>query len=162
MNLDDIKQLACKEIENHGDRLIGVAKDILDNPEPGFQEFKTADRVAKEFESMGIPFEENIGITGLKASLNTRKGSGPNVAVIGELDSLKVLGHPHADPETSAAHACGHHCQIAMMIGVGVGLQAPGVLDSLSGRVTLMAVPAEEYIEVEYRDDLRREGKIEV
>ena len=30
---------------------------------------------------------------------------GPTVAVIGELDSLKVLGHPHADPETDAAHA---------------------------------------------------------
>ena len=148
MNLDDIKQLACEEIERQGERLIGVAKDILDSPEPGFQEFKTATKVAKEFQAMGLSFEENIGITGLKAIIDTQKGTGPNVAVIGELDSLKVLGHPHADPETSAAHACGHHCQIAMMLGVGLGLQAPGVLESLSGRVTLMAVPAEEYIEV--------------
>ena len=161
MNLDDIKQLACEEIERQGERLIGVAKDILDSPEPGFQEFKTASKVAKEFQAMGLSFEENIGITGLKAIIDTQKGTGPNVAVIGELDSLKVLGHPHADPETSAAHACGHHCQIAMMLGVGLGLQAPGVLESLSGRVTLMAVPAEEYIEVEYRDNLRRDGKIE-
>ena len=35
MNLDDIKQLACEEIERQGERLIGVAKDILDSPEPG-------------------------------------------------------------------------------------------------------------------------------
>ena len=72
-----------------------------------------------------------------------------------------MVGHPYVDPETTAAHACGHHCQIAMMLGVAVGLKESGVLDSLSGRIALMAVPAEEYIEVEYRDDLRRDGKIE-
>ena len=80
---------------------------------------------------------------------------------MGELDSLIVLGHPHADPVTNAAHACGHHCQIGMMLGAAAGLQAPGVLENLAGRVALMAVPAEEYIEVEYRDELRRQGKIE-
>ena len=35
------------------------------------------------------------------------------------------------------------------------------MLSSLSGRVVLIAVPAEEYIEIEYRDELRRQGKIE-
>ena len=59
--------------------------------------------------------------------------AGPTVAVMGELDSLKVLDHPHADPTTAAAHACGHHCQIAMMLAVGIGLKAAGVLPA-SGR----------------------------
>ena len=53
------------------------------------------------------------------------------------------------------------HCQIGMMLGVAAGLLAEGVLDALAGRVALMAVPAEEYIEVEFRDDLRRDGKLE-
>ena len=57
---------------------------------------------------------------------------GPTVAVMGELDSLKVLGHPHADPDTSAAHACGHHCQIGMMLGVATGLLADGVYSTPS------------------------------
>ena len=48
-----------------------------------------------------------------------------------------------------------------MLVAVAMGLQASGVMDSLSGRVALMAVPAEEYIEIEYRDQLRRQGKIE-
>ena len=81
--------------------------------------------------------------------------------MFGELDSLIVLGHPHADSLTNAAHACGHHAQIGNMLAVAVGLQAPGVLENLSGRVALLAVPAEEYIEIEYRDDLRVEGKLE-
>ena len=80
---------------------------------------------------------------------------------MGELDSLIVKEHPHADSGTGAAHACGHHAQIGMMLGAAMGLLASDVLPSLSGRVVLIAVPAEEYIEIEYRDGLRRQGKIE-
>ncbi len=156
----ELKAKASAEIDRRGDELIGVTKNILDNPEPGFREFKTARTVAEAFRGFGVPYREGIGITGLRGDLQGGT-EGPTVAVMGELDSLKVLGHPHADPETTAAHACGHHCQIGMMLGVAAALQAEGVLESLSGRVALMAVPAEEYIEVEYRDDLRREGKLE-
>jgi metal-dependent amidase/aminoacylase/carboxypeptidase family protein len=45
------------------------------------------------------------------------------------------------------------------MIGAGMGLQA--VMDELDGDVVLFAVPAEEYIEVEWRLGLREQGKIE-
>ena len=156
----ELKARVEAEIDRQGQQLITTTKTILNNPEPGFREVKTARTVAESFQSMGIPYEDGIGITGLKGML--RGGaSGPTVAVMGELDSLKVLGHPHADPETTAAHACGHHCQIGMMLAVAAGLTGSGVMDDLSGRVALIAVPAEEYIEIEYRDDLRREGKLE-
>ena len=82
------------------------------------------------------------------------------MAVIGELDSLRVLGHPHADPDTDAAHACGHHCQLGMMLGVAVGLGVPEVREALSGSVALMALPAEEFIDVEYRWGLHKDGKL--
>lgn len=160
MDLKEIKSLVCDEIERNEDKLISIAKEILKNPEPGFKEFKTAEIVSREFEAFQMPHEKGLAITGLKSSLDTGT-PGPNIAVIGELDSLKVLGHPYEDKETTAAHACGHHCQIAMMLGVAVGLKATGVLDELTGRITFMAVPAEEYIEVEYRDGLRRSGEIE-
>jgi len=156
----DLKDRAIAEIDRRGDQLIQTAKTILSNPEPGFKEFKTARLVGEMFDSFGIAHEDGIAITGLKGYLEGGT-QGPTVGVMGELDSLKVLGHPHVDSETDAAHACGHHCQIGMMLGVAVGLQAEGVLENLSGRIALMAVPAEEYIEVEYRDDLRRDGKLE-
>ena len=157
---DELKSRAAAEIDRRGDDLIGIARAILDNPEPGFREFRTAERVADAFRGLGIEHRGGIAMTGLRADL--RGGAdGPTVAVMGELDSLKVLGHPKTDPASGAAHACGHHCQIGMMLGVGAGLKAAGVLDALSGNVALMAVPAEEYIEVEYRDDLRKAGKLE-
>ncbi|MCS5668093.1 MAG: peptidase dimerization domain-containing protein, partial [Dehalococcoidia bacterium] len=88
-------------------------------------------------------------------------GPGPAVAVIGELDSLVVTKHPHADPETGAAHACGHHCQIGMMLGATMGLLTPEVVSQLSGSIVPFAVPAEEFIEVEQRLEMRDQGKLE-
>ena len=157
---DELKSRAAAEIDRRGDELVAVARAILDNPETGFREVRTAKRVSDAFRGLGIDHRGGIAITGIRADL--RGGSeGPTVAVMGELDSLKVLGHAKTDPTTGAAHACGHHCQIGMMLGVGAGLRAAGVLEALSGGVALMAVPAEEYIEVEYRDDLRMAGRLE-
>ena len=83
------------------------------------------------------------------------------MAVLGELDSLRVADHPYANPETGAAHACGHHTQIGSMVGATMGLLADGVLPELSGSVVPFAVPAEEFIELEDRLRLQAEGKLE-
>ena len=159
-SVEELKAAACAEIDRRGDEAVRVAKILLDSPEPGFREQRSSKTVAESFRRLGIPFEDGIAMTGLKGML---KGgaSGPTVAVMGELDSLIVQGHPHSDPSTSAAHACGHHCQIGSMLAVAIGLRAPGVMAGLSGRVALIAAPAEEYIEIEYRDGLRRAGGIE-
>jgi metal-dependent amidase/aminoacylase/carboxypeptidase family protein len=155
-----LKVAVQEAIDRRGQELIEVAQTILQHPEPGFREQKTSQLTARKFREFGIPFQDGIALTGLKGMLETGN-TGPTLAVMGELDSLKVLDHPHADPTTAAAHACGHHCQIAMMLAVGVGLKEAGVLPELAGRVALLAVPAEEYIEIAYRDQLRREGKLE-
>src|SRR5438132_7606850 len=161
MSTTEALKVAVQEaIDRRGQELIEVATTILQHPEPGFREQQTSQLVARKLRDFGIPFEEGIALTGLKGMLETGN-AGPTVAVMGELDSLKVLDHPHADSTTAAAHACGHHCQIAMMLAVGVGLKEAGVLPELAGRVALLAVPAEEYIEIAYRDQLRREGKRE-
>ena len=39
---EELKQRACAAIDAAKDEIIGVAKQILDNPEPGFSEIKTA------------------------------------------------------------------------------------------------------------------------
>ena len=44
------------------------------------------------------------------------------------------------------------------MIGAAVGLTVPDVLRALCGDVELMAVPAEEFVDVEFRLNLRRDG----
>ena len=160
MNIEDIKKEVESRIDSNAEDLIGIAKTILDMPEPGYREFKTSKYTEEQFNKYDFSNIEKVSMTGLKAVIDTGR-PGPTVCVMGELDSLVVLGHPHADADTSAAHACGHHCQIAMMIAVGQSLNDPEVLKGLSGKIVLVAVPAEENIEVEFRKNLREEGKIE-
>ena len=160
IDVQDLKKSAWTAIDNRSDWLIDVAKTVLQNPEPGFFEIKTSKYVSGKLAELGISHDSGIALTGLKGYLQGAT-SGPTVAVIGELDSLRVEGHSYSDPETNAAHACGHHCQLGMMLGVAVGLLATGVLEGLAGRVALMALPAEEFIDVEHRYGLHKSGQIE-
>jgi amidohydrolase len=115
----------------------------------------------EEFGRLDLPQRSGLAITGLKA-IAEGGSPGPTVAIIGELDSILVADHPSANRETGAAHCCGHNAQLANMLGAGIALVESGVLPELSGRVALFAVPAEEYVEIEYRSELRRQGKIEL
>ena len=156
----ELKAAVCAEIDLKANGAVDAARRILDGPETGFRERKTAALAAQALRGMGVACDEGIAVTGVKGFLDGR-GAGPTVAIMGELDSLIVPGHPNADLETGAAHACGHHAQIGAMLAAAIGLRAPGIMDALSGRVALMAVPAEEYVEIEYRNELRRAGSIE-
>ena len=161
LSITELKQKACETIDAHKDELIGIAKEILANPESGFNEQKTARLVSNKFNELGIGNQTGLALTGVKGRIAGGAGPGPRLAIIGELDSLVVQEHPSADPETGAAHSCGHHCQIGMMLGASMGLLTPEVLAQLSGEIVPFAVPAEEFIEVESRLQLREEGKLE-
>jgi amidohydrolase len=97
----------------------------------------------------------------VRANLAGQAGSGPTFALLGELDALVVTGHPEADPQTGAAHACGHNAQVAGLLGCAMGLVDAGVTEHLAGRVAFFAVPAEEYGDVEWRVSQARAGKLE-
>ena len=158
---EDLKRRAHAAIDLEAGRLTEVGWDIFRHPELGFKERRTAAVVAREFGRLGLGFHEELALTGVKATVEGAAGRGPNIAIIGELDSVLVADHPDADPETGAAHCCGHNAQITAMLGVATGLVNSGVLDDLTGSVTFFAVPAEEYVELEERLDLRSRGRTE-
>ena len=156
----DLKSSFNKAINGRADELERIARDILDHPESGFRETRTSKLVADWFTENGLDVQTGVAKTGVIGTYDTGR-PGPHIAVMGELDSLIVPGHSHADPDTSAAHACGHHAQIGAMLTVAVGLLDEIVNKGLVGKVSFMAAPAEEYIELEYRESLRENGEIE-
>ena len=158
---EDLKRMACDAIDRRKQEIIEVARDILNNPETGFKEQRTARLVSQMFHSLGIPHREGLALTGVKGRVEGGAGPGPSVAVLGELDSLIVHQHPNCDITTGAAHACGHNAQIGMMLGACIGLISAKVLSELSGSIVPFAVPAEEFVEVEDRLSLREDGKLE-
>ena len=161
MSREELKARVAGAIERHKDEIIAIGERIWGQPELGFKEFRTARVVMEEFGRLDLPQRSGLAVTGVKA-IAAGGSPGPTVAILGELDSILVADHPAADPDTGAAHACGHNAQLANMLGAGIGLVESGVLPDLSGRVALFAVPAEEYVEIEYRAELRRQGKIEL
>lgn len=156
----ELKERVCDCIDAHAQEIVAIGEDIRVHPELGFKEYRTAGIVAEHLDRLGIPHQTGIAITGVKGVL---AGASPQmtVAYLGELDSVLVRDHPDADPETGAAHACGHNAQIANLIALAYGLVESGVMAHLGSNVALMAVPAEEYVEVEYRLGLREKGEIE-
>ncbi len=156
---ESLKALAQAAIDRRRDWIIDIAEQALRSPELGFREFETSRLVSEKLTELNIEHTKDVAITGVTATL--RGGNnGPTVAILGELDALPLPGHRSADPMTGAAHACGHNSQIGIMIGAAVGLMVPEVLRAFCGDIELMAVPAEEFVDVEYRLGLRREGKL--
>ena len=117
-----LKSKCWEIIDSRADWLVNISKHILQNPEPGFHEFETSKFVSQKLQELGLPHQKGIALTGIKGIIDGGL-PGPTIAIIGELDSLRVAGHLHANPETDAAHACGHHCQIGMMLGVVAAFQ---------------------------------------
>lgn len=146
-------------VERHEKRICDTADHIWKNPETGYREWKTSEYMAAQFEELGYTLVKAGNIPGFYADLDTGL-PGPRVAILGELDSLIVKNHPDAQPDTFAVHACGHNAQCANLIGVAAALKEPGALDGLCGSFRLIAVPAEELIELGYREGLRKKGII--
>ncbi len=156
----DLKRAVCEAIDRNGNAIIEIGERILHHPETGFNEDKTAAIVAEQMRILGLEPQTGLALTGVKGRLKGRI-SGPRLALVGELDSLRTSDHPLADPHTGAAHSCGHNAQVAGMLGAAIGLSAIGAGDHLSGELVFFAVPAEEFIDVEERLHRKERGEIE-
>ena len=158
MNIKELKEKVVKAIDDNKELIKKVGRDIYATPEFGYKEFKSTETTINFLKDLGLEVEENIAVTGCKAVL---KGgaSGPNIAILGELDAISCVAHKDA-VETGAVHACGHNNQSGGMLGAALGLVKSGVLKELAGDVTIIATPSEEFVELEYRGQLRAEGKL--
>ena len=159
MEKEILKQKVCAAIDAHAEKIRAICDSINDEPELGFKEVKTAAKVAEFMRSLGLDPQTGLAINGVKGRAKSGK-PGPTAAVLGELDAVGCPTNPKANPATGAAHACGHNMQISTMLGAACGIMTSGVLEELSGDIVFFAVPAEEYIELEYRKKLVEEGKI--
>lgn len=146
-------------VEKHRQLILDAERYIWKNPETGYKEYKTSAYMADNFRKLGYELNMAEGITGFTTLLDTGK-PGPTILILGELDSIICPDHPESDPQTGAVHSCGHHAQCAALLGIAAALKEPGILDKFCGKIMLCAVPAEELLEIEYRNNLRAEGKI--
>lgn len=117
---------------------------IHEEPELGFEEFKTAEKVKTFLNSIGVEYVDGVAKTGL---IVTIKGKFPGKTILlrADMDALAMDEDPqHAlkSKIKGKMHACGHDGHTA-----GLCLAAALLLefkDKLHGEVRLMFQPAEE------------------
>lgn len=122
------------------DRLVTIRRDLHQNPELSFTEFRTATLVETELAALAIP-TERVALTGVIGTL--RKGEGRTVVLRADMDALPVLeesGVPFPSKTDGVMHACGHDIHTTMLIGAATLLKTA----EFSGTVKLVFQPAEE------------------
>lgn len=158
--MDKIEEKIIKLIDENRDKIIEFANDIYTHPELGYKEKRTSQKVYEILKEKSEKVETGLAITGIKGYLKEKHDDELNVALIGELDAVVSPNNKFADKETGACHACGHHSQLAGIIGAAIALSDEEIKNSLDGNVTFFAVPSEEYGEVEFKLSLKEKNLI--
>ena len=146
-----------KNVEKNRQAILDTERYVWNHPETGFKEWETQKYLAKVFEDAGYELTYAGNIPGFYTDIDTGR-PGPKILILGEMDALGAPNHVQCT--NGNAHACGHNVQCAALVGTALALKEPGALDSLCGSIRLMAVPAEELIEIAYREELRKQGII--
>ncbi len=159
MDVTTLKNKVCAEIDRNKDTILSWGNTLLHHPELGYKELKTSAFIRSKLDELNIPYIYPAAVTGIKGRISGNSAD-LNICIIGEMDGVICTDHPNADGLTGAAHACGHNAQVAAMLGAACGLLKSGVMPELWGSVTFLAAPAEEYMDIAYRRQLKENGTI--
>ena len=154
-----LKKVLCDAVDSVRGEVKVFADDIAAHPELGFFEERTSQKLGDSLEKLGLDVKRGLARTGLRADM-AGAAAGPRVAVIGELDGIVCRQHPLSDPETGASHSCGHNLQIAALYAAAAALVKSGAMKEFAGSLSLMGLPAEEFIEVGRRTEMRERGEL--
>ncbi len=133
--------------------LFDFAERLRLHPELGFFEERTAGMLAAELEGMGSRVERGLALTGLRAEVG--QPGAPAIVLLADMDALPTQGAPDG-----RAHSCGHHAQMAVLAAVFKALVAAEVHEKENVRLIFIASPAEEYVDLGRRMELREQGKL--
>lgn len=136
-------------MSNFWQETISMAKqirhDLHKNPELGWQEKQTAERIRTTLSEWDIPWR-SCADTGTLAFINYSSGSSQkHIALRGDIDALPITeqtNKPYQSQQSGCMHACGHDGHTATLLAVARWLKH--VENQIPGPVTLIFQPAEE------------------
>lgn len=152
-----MKQKLQEFITLHQDEIIRLGTDLFENPELGFKEYKTKERIRRFLDEINIQIEKEYCETGFQITLGQGK---PHIGLLAEMDAIVTPNHRCATNFDKAAHSCAHSTQMAIMLGAMWAIQETGLLKNKQGTVTLFFSPAEEFVDLDYRKALIQQGRI--
>lgn len=141
-----------------------LVTELWEHPELGYAEHRAAQLVEQFLERHGGGLDvERFSTTGLKVAFPSaapQDQARRRIAVVAELDAVISPAHPDADPATGAVHACGHHTQVGIALAVLAHLIETGAWREADVDLSFVFVPAEEFVDLARRAELRERGEI--
>ncbi|MFM8267015.1 MAG: M20 family metallopeptidase [Ilumatobacteraceae bacterium] len=138
IDVEQAKQQVCDRVDELADRLVDASRQIHARPELNYEEHFAHGLLTDLLDELSgagelVVERQAFGLeTAFDATVaSTSHLGGPTVAVLCEYDALPGIGH-----------ACGHN--VIAAAGLGAGLAAAIVAESLGGRLRIMGTPAEE------------------
>lgn len=135
-------------IDARYDEIAGVARQIWEWAEVGYQEERSSKLLRDRLEAEGFSVER--GVAGIPTAFVASWGeSGPVLAVLAEFDALPGINQD-ALPERApidgkaAGHACGHNLFGAGSLGAAIAIKSWLEETATPGTIRLYGTPAEE------------------
>ena len=151
--MDKLQDSPISRLQDERTGLYDLAERLRKIPELGFFEFETAKILLSELEETGARVQSAIGRTGIWAELGDPEA--PAIVLLADMDALPTQGFPGG-----VAHSCGHHAQMAVMVSVFRALAGAGIAQKAGLRLVFAASPAEEYVDLVRRLELRERKEI--
>jgi len=127
-----LKEKVCNYIDEIKDLLFEVSKEIHENPELNFEEYKASKLLAKKLEEAN--FKVKLGVADLETAIYAQHPNiteGKTVAILAEYDALPEIGH-----------GCGHNLIATASLGASLALGK--FKEEIPGKLIFMGTPAEE------------------
>ena len=125
------------------DEFIAIRRDLHENPELAYEEFRTSDIVAEKLTSWGFAVERGIGGTGVVGQL--KRGTGKRcIGIRADMDALPIVEtntFGYSSRKLGVMHACGHDGHTAMLLAAARYIAKS---DNFSGTLNVIFQPAEE------------------
>lgn len=125
-------------------KMVKLRREFHQNPELGYEEFKTSERLAKELRRLGIKVKTGVAKTGVVGVLTGEK-KGKTVALRADMDALPITeqtNFAYKSRNKGLMHACGHDAHMACVIGAAMILSE--LKHELPGNVKFIFQPSEE------------------
>lgn len=132
-------------IEEYYPETVKIRRYLHQHPELSFQETETAKYIANFYETVGIPYQANIGGNGVIATLKGGK-AGKTVALRADFDALPIQDEkdvPYKSTVPGVMHACGHDGHTATLLTLAKVMKE--FQDELEGTIVFLHQHAEEY-----------------
>ena len=133
-----------KEIKKIEEDIIKLRHRLHQYPEIGYEEYNTAQLIAKTLKKLDLEVNDDIYATGVTGLLKGKENN-KTVLLRADMDALAIQEKtdlPYASQKDGVMHACGHDVHSAIVLGAAVVLKE--LEEQLPGNVKFVFQPAEE------------------